>query len=72
MVLRDRNHPSIILWSIGNEIQERADSSGLAIIKNSDRWLTSLILQDLLLRQFVNSGIIPEENGMLRLLHLHY
>jgi beta-galactosidase len=31
--LRDRNHPSIILWSIGNEIQERADSSGLAIIK---------------------------------------
>ena len=33
MVLRDRNHPSIILWSIGNEIQERADSSGLAIIK---------------------------------------
>jgi len=33
MVLRDRNHPSVILWSIGNEIQERADSSGLAIIK---------------------------------------
>ncbi len=33
MVLRDRNHPSIVLWSIGNEIQERADSSGLAIIK---------------------------------------
>ena len=33
MILRDRNHPSIILWSIGNEIQERADSSGLAIIR---------------------------------------
>lgn len=33
MLLRDRNHPSVILWSIGNEIQERADSSGLAIIK---------------------------------------
>ncbi len=27
MVLRDRNHPSIILWSIGNEIPER-DGSG--------------------------------------------
>ncbi len=34
MVLRDRNHPSIIIWSIGNEINERADSSGLVIAKN--------------------------------------
>jgi beta-galactosidase len=33
MILRDRNHPSVIIWSIGNEIQERADSSGLAITK---------------------------------------
>ncbi len=31
MVLRDRNHPSVIMWSIGNEIRERADSSGLVI-----------------------------------------
>jgi len=31
MILRDRNHPSVILWSIGNEINERADSSGLVI-----------------------------------------
>jgi len=34
MVLRDRNHPSVIIWSIGNEISERADSSGLVITKN--------------------------------------
>jgi beta-galactosidase len=34
MVLRDRNHPSVIVWSIGNEIPERADSSGLVITKN--------------------------------------
>jgi beta-galactosidase len=33
MVLRDRNHPSIIIWSVGNEIQERADSSGLEIFR---------------------------------------
>ncbi len=33
MVLRDRNHPSVIIWSIGNEINERADSAGLAIAK---------------------------------------
>ena len=43
MIQRDRNHPSVILWSIGNEISERADSSGLriageliAIIKSED------------------------------------
>jgi beta-galactosidase len=33
MILRDRNHPSIIMWSIGNEIPEVIDSSGLAIGK---------------------------------------
>jgi len=34
MVLRDRNHPSVIFWSIGNEINERADAPGLAIARN--------------------------------------
>ncbi|PIF05972.1 MAG: glycoside hydrolase family 2 [Draconibacterium sp.] len=34
MVLRDRNHPSVIIWSIGNEINERADSSGVVIARN--------------------------------------
>jgi len=33
MVLRDRNHPSVIFWSIGNEIPERADPAGVAIAK---------------------------------------
>jgi len=44
MVLRDRNHPSIILWSIGNEIREQFDSTGVditkelvAIVKNIDK-----------------------------------
>ncbi|MBN2697903.1 MAG: DUF4982 domain-containing protein [Bacteroidales bacterium] len=27
-ILRDRNHPSVILWSIGNEIIEQWDSTG--------------------------------------------
>jgi beta-galactosidase len=31
MVLRDRNHPSVVFWSIGNEIPERADPEGVAI-----------------------------------------
>lgn len=33
MVLRDRNHPAVVFWSIGNEINERADAPGLAIAK---------------------------------------
>jgi beta-galactosidase len=34
MVLRDRNHPSVIFWSIGNEIQEQGGrSEGAALTK---------------------------------------
>ncbi len=27
MIVRDRNHPSIVMWSIGNEVQEAFDNS---------------------------------------------
>ncbi|HTX19827.1 MAG TPA: beta-galactosidase GalB [Bacteroidota bacterium] len=36
MVLRDRNHPSVIIWSIGNEINEQwnpKDSSGIILAR---------------------------------------
>ncbi|MEO0530853.1 MAG: glycoside hydrolase family 2 TIM barrel-domain containing protein, partial [Planctomycetota bacterium] len=33
MILRDRNRPSVIIWSIGNEITERARPEGVAIAK---------------------------------------
>ena len=42
MILRDRNHPSVIMWSIGNEIPERADSSGLAIASAMKNYINTL------------------------------
>jgi beta-galactosidase len=33
MVLRDRNHPSIIMWSTGNEIPERGNPQGVKTSK---------------------------------------
>lgn len=33
-VRRDRNHPSVIMWSIGNEILEQWDSTGVEITRN--------------------------------------
>ncbi len=33
MLYRDRNHPSVILWSIGNELMERGKPAGVAIAK---------------------------------------
>jgi len=33
LVLRDRNHPSVFMWSIGNEIPEQWNSSGISLAK---------------------------------------
>ncbi|OQP66411.1 glycoside hydrolase [Niastella vici] len=32
-IRRDRNHPSVFIWSIGNEIREQFDSTGIPITK---------------------------------------
>jgi beta-galactosidase len=32
-IKRDRNHPSVIIWSIGNEIREQFDSTGIPLTK---------------------------------------
>ncbi|MEJ2077214.1 MAG: beta-galactosidase GalB [Acidobacteriota bacterium] len=33
MVLRDRNHPSVIIWSIGNEVREQWEESGVEMAR---------------------------------------
>ena len=33
MIKRDRNHPSVVMWSIGNEIREQAMPEGAAIAR---------------------------------------
>lgn len=32
-IRRDRNHPSVIIWSIGNEIREQFDSTGISLAR---------------------------------------
>ena len=42
MVLRDRNHPSIIMWSIGNEIPGRIEPEGIAAAERLSKTVKSL------------------------------
>jgi beta-galactosidase len=42
MVLRDRNHPSVIMWSIGNEIPERGEPSGVELARKQSDYVRSM------------------------------
>jgi beta-galactosidase len=75
MVLRDRNHPSVMMWSIGNEIREQFDSTGLTITPK----LTAIVKENDPSRP-VTCGLtenIPEKNyiyqsGALDVLSFNY
>ncbi len=41
-VCRDRNHPSIIMWSLGNEVYERGKPEGRAIAQQMSRCVRQL------------------------------
>jgi beta-galactosidase len=45
-VLRDRNHPSVFIWSLGNEIPEQhgkdGDTTGVALLREMQRIVRSL------------------------------
>jgi beta-galactosidase len=67
LVMRDRNHPSVFIWSIGNEILEQWDSTGTemarelaALIKNIDptRPVTSACNDPNPLNYIIRSGAL--------------
>ena len=42
MLLRDRNHPSVIMWSIGNEVPDQGSEAGPAIANMLSSYVKSL------------------------------
>ncbi|MBL0738666.1 DUF4982 domain-containing protein [Flavobacterium sp. GN10] len=74
-IKRDRNHPSVMMWSIGNEIREQFDSTGIAItrelakiVKSLDttRPVTSALTENLIEKNFIY------QSGALDLLGFNY
>ncbi|HVS97869.1 MAG TPA: family 78 glycoside hydrolase catalytic domain [Puia sp.] len=74
-VLRDRNHPSVMIWSIGNEIREQFDSSGIRIARelagivrslDSTRPVTSALTETDTAKNFIY------RSGALDLVGLNY
>lgn len=38
-IRRDRNHPSVVMWSIGNEIPQQGDAKGITIARKLIKWI---------------------------------
>ncbi|MFZ2341251.1 MAG: glycoside hydrolase family 2 TIM barrel-domain containing protein [Bacteroidales bacterium] len=81
-VKRDRNHPSVIIWSIGNEIREAYDTSGLRIARNlageirrldTTRWVTECFNDFAWMRgQKSKWDEIPEHMALFDLIGYNY
>ena len=75
LIQRDRNHPSIMMWSLGNEIREQFDSTGISITRE-----LAQIVKALDTTRPVTSALtenIPEKNfiyqsGALDLIGFNY
>ncbi|TDD97793.1 sugar-binding domain-containing protein [Flavobacterium cellulosilyticum] len=74
-IKRDRNYPSVMMWSIGNEIREQFDSTGIAItrelaqiVKSLDttRPVTSALTENVIAKNFIY------QSGALDLLGFNY
>ncbi|MEL1252494.1 sugar-binding domain-containing protein [Flavobacterium sp. DGU38] len=74
-IKRDRNYPSVMMWSIGNEIREQFDSTGIAItrelaqiVKSLDktRPVTSALTENVIEKNFIY------QSGALDLLGFNY
>lgn len=75
MIRRDRNHPSIFVWSIGNEIREQFDSTGITITRELVDIVKSLDTTRLVTSALTEN--VPEKNfiyrsGALDLLGFNY
>ena len=53
MVARDRNHPSVIMWSIGNEIKNKETAEIVDICRELTGFVKSLIQRGLLRRELI-------------------
>ncbi len=81
-IKRDRNHPSVIIWSIGNEVREAFDTSGLRIARNltdeirrldHTRWVTECFVDFAWMRgQKSKWDEIPEHLALFDLIGYNY
>jgi beta-galactosidase len=70
MILRDRNHPSIVIWGIGNEIPELEVEKGRALGKQLADQVRSLDITRPLTLAFPGTTMAPNAEGVFSLLDI--